>query len=70
MTFQLDAYGQQINLIHFVFQTEPERIACMPHMEEFHSTVYHKHYQRTNEPRAVSCPQCRATKLFKERVGG
>lgn len=58
---QLLPGGQTINLIHFVFQTDPERIACMPNMTEFHATGYHPNYQRTNDPRAVTCPACKKT---------
>lgn len=62
---QLNALGQTITLIHYVFQVDPERIACMPHMQEFHSTKYHPNYQRTNDPRAVTCPACKATGEYK-----
>lgn len=64
---QVDAHGQVITLIHFVFQVDPERVACMPNMAEFHSTPYHPNYQRTNESRAVTCPQCKRTEVFKQQ---
>lgn len=65
MMEQIDAGGNATTLVHFVYQSEPERIACMPNMVEFHSTAYHKNYQRSNDPRAVSCPACRRTDAYK-----
>jgi hypothetical protein len=62
---QLLLTGERVTLIHFVFQTEPERIACMPNMTEFHQTQYHPNYQRSNDHRAVTCPQCKKTEVFK-----
>ena len=64
---QLLPDGTLITIIHFVCQVDPERIACMPNMTEFGSTMYHPHVMRTNEPRAVTCPQCRKTEVFKTR---
>jgi hypothetical protein len=64
---QVGAHGQTITLIHFVFQVDPERVACMPNMTEFHSTQYHPSYQRTNDPCAVTCPQCKRTEQYKAR---
>ena len=56
---QVDRHGEFITLIHYVFQTDPERIACMPNMTEFHSTPYHPNYQRSNNLSAVTCPACK-----------
>lgn len=64
---QIGAHGQTITLIHFVFQTDPERIACMPNMQEFHSTPYHLNYQRTNSPNAVTCLACKKSEQYKKR---
>lgn len=63
---QINVYGQLTTLIHFVFQVDPERIACMPKMTEFHRTDYHLNYERTNEPRAVTCPACKRTESYKQ----
>lgn len=77
---QLTAGGNLIEIIHFVSRvmapptegspegppTEQWRIACMPNMTEFHQTPYHPHYQRTDDVRAVSCPACMKTTVFKE----
>ncbi len=63
---QVGAHGQTITLIHFVHRVDPERIACMPNMTEFHSTPYHPNYQRTNETRAVTCPACRQSEQYKQ----
>lgn len=67
---QIDPSGNQITLIHFVFQRSPERIACMPNMTEFHSTPYHTNYQRTNSTDAVTCPACKQTAEFKNAKKG
>lgn len=56
---QVDSQGRSVTLIHFVSQVDPERIACMPNMKEFHQTQHHLNYQRSNEPRAVTCPACK-----------
>jgi hypothetical protein len=66
---QVDASGKFTLLIHFVFQL-PERIACCPNMVEFHSTQYHPHYQRTDDPRAVTCPGCKNSDHYKRAFGG
>lgn len=63
---QIDAHGRLTTLIHYVHQVDPERIACMPHMTEFHLTPYHPNYQRSNEPRAVTCPSCKMTEVYKK----
>lgn len=63
---QVDAFGRTMTLVHFVFQAEPERIACMPGMQEFHATPHHPNYQRTNDPRAVSCSACKKTDSYKQ----
>lgn len=65
---QIDRFGNAITIIHFVFQTEPEKIACMPNMVEFHETAYHKNYQRTNSPMAVTCPSCRRSVEYQKVV--
>jgi hypothetical protein len=57
--------GGTVTLVHFVFETEPEQIACMPNMIEFHLTQYHPTYHRSNDTRAVTCPACKRTDIFK-----
>lgn len=70
---QISAGGRKITLIHFVYATDPSggdwRIACMPNMREFHQTEYHPAYQRTNDVRAVSCPACKKSDVFKQFEG-
>ena len=61
---QIDAQGQVTTLIHYVFQTDPERIACIPNMTEFHATNYHPNYQRTNSRAATTCPACRKSQVY------
>ncbi len=77
---QVLATGGSITIIHFMREVmvppssiEPEgpprtqlRIVCMPNMTEFHQTLYHPNYQRTDDVRAVTCPACMKTPLFKE----
>lgn len=63
----IDARGNEITLIHYVFQTDPERIACMPNMQEFHLTPHHRNYQRTNAAPAVTCPACMRTDVYKSQ---
>lgn len=66
---QIDATGQKITLIHYVFQVDPERIACMPNMVEFGETAHHPNYQRTNSKIAVTCPACKATAQYRQARG-
>lgn len=66
---QIDAQGRSITLIHYVFQTNPERIACMPNMTEFHQTAYHQNYQRSNSVSAITCPACKRTEVYREMKG-
>lgn len=63
---QLDHRARTTHLIHYVFRVDPERIACMPNMTEFHLTPFHPNYQRTNETRAVTCPECKKTETYKK----
>ena len=44
------------------------RIACMPNMTEFHQTMYHPNYQRTDDYRAVTCPACKKSEAYKEAM--
>lgn len=79
---QLTPTGQFINIIHFMTMVSvpplnedgppvPQwRIACMPNMVEFHQTMYHPNYQRTDEPRAATCPACKKTPVFLKAMEG
>lgn len=68
---QLDAFGVAKTIIHFTYQQgEQWRIACMPNMVEFHETPYHKNYQRSNDPRAVTCPSCKKSQALLEAQRG
>ena len=63
--------GRNITLIHFVFPVSDQsptewRIACMPKMTEFHLTPFHPNYQRTDDPRAVTCPACKKTDMYEK----
>lgn len=66
---QLRPDGVTITLIHYTYAAglgEDYRIACMPNMVEFHQTMYHPNYQRTNDVRAVTCPACIKSAAYKE----
>jgi hypothetical protein len=67
MTPHVTPLGQVVVLIHLStgMGTE-ERMACMPNMTEFHQTLYHPNYMRTNDVRAVTCPMCRRTDTFNQ----
>lgn len=65
---QVTPTGQVITLVHFVFQVNPERIACMPNMKEFGQTMYHPAVHSTSAPQAVTCPACKATAEYKARM--
>jgi len=70
--------GEFVTLIHLTYsvakqdfsenvvEETPWRIACMPNMREFHTTPYHPAYQRTDDPRAVTCPACKETDVFNQ----
>lgn len=62
---QITADGQSFTLIHYVFQTDPERVACMPNMMEFGRTKYHDVVLRSNATGAVTCPACKKTDQYK-----
>lgn len=62
---QITDSGKTFTLVHFVFQTLPERIACMPDCTELHATGNHRAHQRSDDYRAVTCPACKRTDIFK-----
>lgn len=66
---QIDERGKTLTLVHYVFQVNPERIACMPNMTEFHETPTHPNVQRTNVPGAVTCPACKESNAYKSGTG-
>jgi hypothetical protein len=43
-------------------------IACMPNITDFRTTSHHPNYLRSDDPRAVTCPACKNTTTFKEKV--
>lgn len=59
---QVSATGEVTTLIHLIHEG---RIPCMPNMVEFHATVYHPAYHRSDDTRAVTCPACKKTPTFK-----
>lgn len=63
---QFNTFAQSATLIHYVFQTGPERIACTPNQTEFYSTPHHPPILRSNSTSAVTCPACRRTEAYKQ----
>lgn len=41
-------------------------LACMPHVTDFRTQAFHPNYLRSTETQAVTCLQCKKTKVFKE----
>lgn len=45
------------------------KIACIPQQREFFGTGTRPHpFRRTDDPRGVTCPQCKDTPAFKEHL--
>ena len=62
---QIDEFGKTTTIIHFACQVGGEWcVACMPNMKEFHQTRHHPVQLRTNEPRGVTCPECKKTAAY------
>ena len=63
--------GSEINLIHYVHKVRNvNKIACVPTLPEADMCLGKKWYvwQRSDDPRAVSCPMCKATQEYQETV--
>ena len=41
-------------------------IACMPHVTDFRTSSFQPNYLRSNDTRAVTCQECKKTKIFDE----
>ena len=66
---QIAPNGTVITVVHFTKdEGAGERIACMPNMTEFHQTIYHPAYIRTNDPRAANCPACKKSQVFTQAL--
>lgn len=77
---QVGPFGGVITLVHFISlvsmppldhegpPTPQWRIACMPNMTEFHETMYHPSYHRTDHAPAASCPQCKKTREYTQAM--
>lgn len=65
---QINQFGQVVTLIHLaiVVQGDKRRLACMPGLAELHETTGHPSMQRSDDPRAVTCPACKRSALFVE----
>lgn len=62
---QIDERGNMIEVVHFAHVADgKERVACLPNMAELHQTQHHPNYQRSGEPRAVTCPACKRTDAY------
>ena len=59
-------------VIHFMYSVgdisdnKNQRIACMPHLREFHTTKDHHAYKRTDDARAVTCLECMKLPIYKD----
>lgn len=60
--------GELVTTIHFAFQTNPTKLACMPNMVEFGETVYHPVVPHTNDVRAATCPSCKKSDVYKRSL--
>lgn len=59
--------GSQVTPVHFTFQDGAGEwwLACVPTVDL--RTVFRPvPWQRTDEPRAVTCPLCKRTSVFKD----
>lgn len=62
---QIQSGGTIITAIHLCFIDNGKvHIACMPGLEEFHRTMYHPAYHRSNDYRAVTCPACKRSTTY------
>ena len=41
-------------------------IACMPQVVDMRFAPHQPNYLRSNDTRAVTCPECKKTRIFKE----
>lgn len=41
-------------------------IACMPNTLDFKTSAHQPNFLRSNDTRAVTCPQCKKTAIFAE----
>lgn len=82
MQVMIQEDGSELLLIHLTFKRgkEYERqegslmskdswgVACSPNAVKLHGTHERGPYQRSDDPRAVTCPMCIATELFREAM--
>ncbi len=57
--------------VHYAVRTAegPHRIVCEPNLEYLHSLPRRPvPWQRTNDPRAVTCPLCKSTVAFQKAL--
>lgn len=65
MPHYVSSHGDRV--IHFTYQEgNVYYVACMPGVTELHKTKAHPTFMRSNDPRAVSCPACKKTRIFAE----
>ena len=57
-----------VAMIHLTYKPDNSdwRIACMPNVTDFKTATFQPNYLRSNDTRAVTCPRCKATSVFKE----
>jgi hypothetical protein len=66
------ADGTEIHPIHFAFRHPDDgtwRLACTPGLKELYAHGSREHpYQRSDDSRAVNCPMCKETLLFRNDI--
>lgn len=50
--------------IHFLFNQDGWRIACMPGMRDLNQSQINV-FMRTEDPRAVTCQSCKSSSAYK-----
>ncbi len=59
--------GGGASVVHLTYREGEEwRIACMVHITDFSMQPHQPNYLRSNDTRAVNCPQCKMTNVFKK----
>jgi hypothetical protein len=60
--------GTVIIPTHFSVVTDRERVACVPELRYLHTHENKPAWQRSADPRVVSCPMCMATKEYNDAI--
>ena len=67
---QITTLGGGPTVIHLTYRVNNHgtlwAIACMPSVVDFTTSAHQPNYLRSNDTRAVTCDQCKATQVFKD----